>query len=496
MELINGELKKVIKIGLIKKYIDELGLELPTPPTLPSPPTLPPLPSLNDLEESIRQLSASSLDTTSLYTKEYQEAWDALNEKTKEINEKYRSQLEEGNIPEAYREELSQARIDSGIDKVSKFSRSKNNKGEDNSKEEAERLKKDKMNKEKAEKMKEISQLLLKQQADWLKKETQKYVKLYNDTIAFFQNTVSTIKDAWSSVEKYFTSDAGSEMVDRECDKINRLFSNVTDSMAELSIDITSMISKIPAPDTLVAGAATGLPNPGLKIQVFMEDFKKVSTDLTKVINYTKEIISIAKTLGFAIYELIPAFKKMMDLISKNEKDVDKNFKEAVKEARKRQKWYLSPLLAPDQKKLAGFLYPDIRVDFTKHEIEVKGYRCYCKKDEVKVEVEEENSDKVVKKKCGWKEHYIKNGGEMVDSKGRRYYYLTEEDIMEELNGEDEVELLKELESEGDWYGDLYDSTTSTTRLSLSDGRTILIDYEAQIGDVIKLNDGSIIVVK
>ena len=40
-----------------------------------------------------------------------------------------------------------------------------------------------------------------------------------------------------------------------------------------------------------------------------------------------------------------------------------------------------------------------------------------------------------------------------------------------------------------------YDMDSGTTTLHLADGRTIVIDYLANVGDTIRLNDGTIITV-
>ena len=254
------------------------------------------------------------------------------------------------------------------------------------------------------------------------------------------------------------------------------------------------MVSKIPNPDVIVAGAAAGIPNPGHKITVFMQDFKKVMKDITRIKNNIQTIIGIIKMLSAAL-EMIPPLKDMIEKMKKKEEDTDKNFKKAVKAARKRCKWFLEhdhPEYE-DEKKLAGYMYPDLEVDYNAYEITVKGYKCYCKKGYGRMYTENGKT-----KKSKWIGGYEKNGGDHVDQSGKKYYYLKEDQVFD--SGEyDENDLREILEADGealsdyDTGGTVYDEESGTTTLSLSDGRTVVIDYLASIGDTIRLDDGTVL---
>ena len=83
-----------------------------------------------------------------------------------------------------------------------------------------------------------------------------------------------------------------------------------------------------------------------------------------------------------------------------------------------------------------------------------------------------------------------------MDASGRRYYYLTEEQICdsgtytdEELNEIMDSDDLAEYNTEGLSYDDV----SGTTKLNLSDGRTVVIDYLASVGDTVKLDDGTVL---
>ena len=139
-------------------------------------------------------------------------------------------------------------------------------------------------------------------------------------------------------------------------------------------------------------------------------------------------------------------------------------------------------------------MYADAEVDWVNHDIKIKGYKCYCRKDYAR-----KYSEDGITKKSMWIGGYRKNSGPYTDSSGKHYYYIPEDEISGATEY-DENDILEELERDGEDYdvdlGTSYDPVTNTTKLSLSDGRTVVIDYLAASGDIIRLDDGTIIRVK
>ena len=296
-------------------------------------------------------------------------------------------------------------------------------------------------------------------------------VQLYKDTKELFERSIEGIKDY------YKPGGAGDQWVEDQCHQINLIFDNLKDSLTEIGTDLTTMVAKIPIPEDIVTGTAVGVPNPGYKIMVFLENFKKLVTDITKVVNYVKQIIAIAKKMGFDM-EKLQAFAAIMKLVEALKGNADKQFRTAVKQFTKRTKWSAEVTKMDEDKefhltKRAGYKYADAKVDYTNHTIELLGYKCYCTKNKEFVK------------------GYRKNGGSYTDEKGKNYYYLKEDDVLFTNEDYDELDL-DELSELGETVGAaMYDYDNNTTTLQLSDGRIVTIDYLAESGDYVKLNDGT-----
>lgn len=518
MDLITDPMKKVIRHGLVLKYIQRSGITLPKLPQIPNF-EMPPMPDMKMLEDQINQLK-TAMNTnanTSLYTDEYLAALKKYDELVKKCTEKYNAEIEEldeseedinnvssekivenavkrKKIENEYKESLKKAKKDSGIGEVKKKFKSIKSDEKEKAKEDAEKANEAKKAKAKSEALEYLKTGMLKTYYDYVKKETAKITKFAMDIKAMYDDSVKLYKKVVSKAKEFYNSDSGKQFVDAECDKINRAWNDITESFKELIYNITAMVAKIPNPDVIVAGAATGVPNPGQKIMVFMQDFKKVMKNITQIKNSIQTIIAILMTLATA-FEQIKALVDMIEKLKKQEEDADKNFKKAVKEARKRSKWFLEHEKPEneEEKKLAGYMYADLTVDYTNYDISVNGYKCYCKKGYGRTYLED---GKI--KHSRWIGGYEKNGGNRVDASGKRYYYLPADKVYD--SGKyDESELKEILEADGediseyDTGGTEYDVETGTTKLNLSDGRTVVIDYLASVGDTIRLDDGTVL---
>lgn len=508
MEIANAGVRNLIKTALIKKYIDDLGLTIPKLPTKPKF-EMPPMPDLSQLMSDAVNMAQSQLNTDSLkdiYTDEYIKAMNEYNqavEKAKTLYEEKISSIEEEydkvmnsddpkelakvNLAEfdqrrenaqveynnAKREALKKANA-KGIVKFKPI-KGENLKKVKDASEKEKKSKKDKAKAVMAEAMK-IS--IVKQYDRYVRKELAVVNRLINESVQLYKDTKELFERAIKGIKDYYKpGGAGDQWVEDQCHQINLIFDNLKDSLTEIGTDLTTMVAKIPIPEDIVTGTAVGVPNPGYKIMVFLENFKKLVTDITKVVNYVKQIIAIAKKMGFDM-EKLQAFAAIMKLVEALKGNADKQFRTAVKQFTKRTKWSAEVTKMDEDKefhltKRAGYKYADAKVDYTNHTIELLGYKCYCTKNKEFVE------------------GYQKNGGSYTDEKGKNYYYLKEDDVLFTNEEYDELDL-DELSELGETVGAaMYDYDNNTTTLQLSDGRIVTIDYLAESGDYVKLNDGT-----
>ena len=533
MAIMNKGLRETIKVALIKKYIDDLGIEIPK---LPSKPNfeMPPMPDLSSLISDAAEAANKAVNDRKddLFTEEYIKAVDVYNQKMEAAAANYNAVAEEldrvkeeydkvggtaeeveefnkklgqmlstiqnrlgsdtdvssvtydniikerrrllGEAKDKYNDAKKKAREESEIDKVQKFKKLRNTdkeKAADASEKETE----SKKEKAKSVAMAAMQISIVKQYEAYVRKELEVINRLFTELVELFNDTKDLFVNGTKAIKDYFKEEGdGGKWVEQECDKIDRIWENMTDLFKELGVDISTMIGKIPNPDVIVAGAASGVPNPGHKIMVFMENFKKVMTDITKIVNYVKEMLALAKAMGFDLSK-IQAFAMIMKLIEKLKGDADRQFRNAVKKFRKKTKW-IAEINKKDEEdddeyktKKAGYKYADIEVDYENYEITLLGYKCYCTKNKEFIK------------------GYEKNKGPFTDQKGKRYYYLKEDDIYSE--NEDYSD-----EADGETTASpSYDYKNNTTKLQLSDGRIVTIDYLAESGDTIKLNDGTIV---
>ena len=508
MEIANAGVRNLIKTALIKKYIDDLGLTIPKLPTKPKF-EMPPMPDLSQLMSDAVNMAQSQLNTDSLkdiYTDEYIKAMNEYNqavEKAKTLYEEKISSIEEEydkvmnsddpkelakvNLAEfdqrrenaqveynnAKREALKKANA-KGIVKFKPI-KGENLKKVKDASEKEKKSKKDKAKAVMAEAMK-IS--IVKQYDRYVRKELAVVNRLINESVQLYKDTKELFERAIKGIKDYYKpGGAGDQWVEDQCHQINLIFDNLKDSLTEIGTDLTTMVAKIPIPEDIVTGTAVGVPNPGYKIMVFLENFKKLVTDITKVVNYVKQIIAIAKKMGFDM-EKLQAFAAIMKLVEALKGNADKQFRTAVKQFTKRTKWSAEVTKMDEDNefhltKRAGYKYADAKVDYTNHTIELLGYKCYCTKNKEFVE------------------GYQKNGGSYTDEKGKNYYYLKEDDVLFTNEDYDELDL-DELSELGETVGAaMYDYDNNTTTLQLSDGRIVTIDYLAESGDYVKLNDGT-----
>lgn len=529
VKIMTDPIRKSIKTAFVVQYIADCGLKMPQMPSIPDF-TPPPMPDLSFVQNELSRIqsSMSSNNNDSIYTTDYINAYknyeslveaakSKYNNKISEIDSKLENirvsgtsidnttkelelMIQKNEAKKTYATEVSEARVKSNIDNVIKFKRIElNDKAKAN--ETANKETQKSIDSEKQEAVALFKEIVLKQYTEWTSKEKAKVERLKKEIVSAYEDSVAMFNQVKQEAKDYFQEGgAGDDYINERCDKIDNEFSNFTESLKELAVDITTMVAKIPNPDVIVVGTAVGIPNPSEKITVFMEDFKKVMTDITKIINFIKEIISIAQFLKFAITDMIPIFKNACTSFDKYQEDAENSFREAVKTARKRQKWYLKHEhpKTENETKLAGYMYADLEVDWVNHDMKIKGYKCYCRRDYGRTYVE----DGVIKKSL-WIGGYRKNQGSYVDSSGKHYYYLSSDDICPQTEY-DENDILKELVADAEESGfslseydvDLgtnYNTTTGLTTLSLSDGRTVTIDYLAASGDIIRLNDGTIL---
>lgn len=508
MEIANAGVRNLIKTALIKKYIDDLGLTIPKLPTKPKF-EMPPIPDLSQLMSDAVNMAQSQLNTDSLkdiYTDEYIKVMNEYNqavEKAKTLYEEKISSIEEEydkvmnsddprELAKVNLAEFDQRREDAQVEynNAKREALKKANakgivkfkpiKGENlkKVKDASEKEKKSKKDKAKAVMAEAMKISIVKQYDRYVRKELAVVNRLINESVQLYKDTKELFERAIKGIKDYYKpGGAGDQWVEDQCHQINLIFDNLKDSLTEIGTDLTTMVAKIPIPEDIVTGTAVGVPNPGYKIMVFLENFKKLVTDITKVVNYVKQIIAIAKKMGFDM-EKLQAFAAIMKLVEALKGNADKQFRTAVKQFTKRTKWSAEVTKMDEDNefhltKRAGYKYADAKVDYTNHTIELLGYKCYCTKNKEFVE------------------GYQKNGGSYTDEKGKNYYYLKEDDVLFTNEDYDELDL-DELSELGETVGAaMYDYDNNTTTLQLSDGRIVTIDYLAESGDYVKLNDGT-----
>lgn len=505
-KIVTKPLREGIKLALIKKYIDSLGIEMPRVPTLPHF-EAPELPDISKLRENMEEATRKLLDDKSkedLYTPEYIKAEQEYVELVQKAQAKYDGELEnchteknkieekrqedptfgtnellelkkrENEAKATLKREKKEARKKSNIDNVDKFKKI-NVEDKMSAITGSENETEAKREKAKSVALAVMQSAMFKQYEAYIRKELSKVERTIRETVDMYNNTKKLFTEHTESIKKYFNDEAGSEMVERECDKIDSIWDNLVDSVEEVGTDFTTLFAKVAIPSDIVSGTAVGVPNPGYKISVFLENFKKLLTDITKLANYIKDIISTAKKIGFDILEKVKALAEIADLVEKFRGDADKQFRNTVKRLQRRTKW-TAEINKKDEEdddeyltKTAGYKYADLEVNYEKHDIKLLGYKCYCTKNKEFIE------------------GYEKRMGPFTDEKGKQYYYLTEEDMvslqMYEVGEEDDETTATAS----------YDYTSGTTTLALSDNRIVTIDYLASSGEIIRLNDGTVV---
>ena len=544
----NEGLRKTIRVLLFTKYLKKLGLKDPKIPDLKfwKEFQLPPMPDTSALLAEVnKQVSTNPND---LYTQEYldavngynafmakeKEKLDAIVEEQREIKTnakditdifKQIETIDKANkaildAKESYNNAKKTAWKNFKLDTIQKYKKIPKDK-KSKAKKSADGETKSKKEKAKSAASAIMQSAIAKQYEQYVKKELEIVKRKLREVEKFYEDCKTIFVETPKKIKRYFNDDdgLGKQMVDEECDKIDRCWENLCESCKELSVDITTMTAKIPNPDVIVVGTAAGMPNPGHKIMVFMENVKKVATDIKKILMYVKEMKSIAEGLGFSM-ETIAAFAGMIKVIEALTGDFDKQFKNSVKRLQRKTKWIAEiketldddddenePDDDPEHKtRKAGYKYAELNVDWENHTVEVLGYKCYCTR-------------KAKSGKKAWFDaSYVKKGGDHVDNKGKKYYWISAQEMNDifaqddfnSKNWEDEEQYLYDengnvvLDADGNKVKDMnytssmyagasYNYDNNTTQLILADGRIVTIDYLASAGDKIKLNDGTFI---
>lgn len=535
--IMNEGLRKTIRVLLFTKYLKKLGLKDPKIPDLKfwKEFQLPPMPDTSALLAEVNKQVATN--PNDLYTQEYldavngynafmakeKEKLDAIVEEQREIKAnakditdifKQIETIDKANeaildAKESYNDAKKDAWKNFELDTIQKYKKIPKDK-KSKAKKSADGETKSKKEKAKSAASAIMQSAIAKQYEQYVKKELEIVKRKLREVEKFYEDCKTIFVETPKKIKRYFNDDdgLGKQMVDEECNKIDRCWENLCESCKELSVDITTMTAKIPNPDVIVVGTAAGMPNPGHKIMVFMENVKKVATDIKKILMYVKEMKSIAEGLGFSM-ETIAAFAGMIKVIEALTGDFDKQFKNSVKQLQRKTKWIAEieetldddddenenePDDDPEHKtRKAGYKYAELNVDWENHTVEVLGYKCYCTR-------------KAKSGKKAWlNTSYVKKGGDHVDNKGKKYYWISAQEMNDifaqgDFNSKEWEEDEQYLYDENGnkikdtmYAGASYNYDNNTTQLILADGRIVTIDYLASAGDKIKLNDGTFI---
>lgn len=518
--IITPPIREIIKVLLIGKYIESSGIKVPEIPQIPEF-TLPPKPNLGMLVDSLNDIKGDFLynGNESIYTEEYIIAYNEYLSRVEsakvrlmnELNdiEDERSKLDEEELRlnknkfneledkanRVYLDEVEKAKKETNINVITKYKRIDNIKKREVNKivdSELDTTKKSIKN----ENIEFIKEIAMSYYTKWYNNELTKITRFKNDIKESYDDLVNLFKRVTEEATNYFKGDGdGSKFVDDECDRINDIYENIIESLKEFGLCLKNIVIKIPLTDSIVIGTASSIPNPAQKINIFMEDLRKILSLIKKIKGYINEIIIIANRISLS-FDLIPMFRNIKDEFETKCNELDNVFNKSVKEVRKRQKWYAKHEHSEieDESRLCGYMYADVDVNWVDKDITIKGYKCYCRKDYAL-----KYKENGVTKKSYWLGGYSKNNGSYIDSSGKKYYYLSVDEISA-TNEYDDNDILESLITDGEDVslydidlGGNYNELTNETTLNLSDGRTITIDYLAAIGDIIQLNDGTII---
>ena len=154
----------------------------------------------------------------------------------------------------------------------------------------------------------------LKIELDYLKKE---FLNLKSNIKYEWDSMMTQYKNAVKEITNFFSKEGcgGSEIIDKCCDRINDDATQIVELCKNITIELTSTVSKIPTPYAI----GTCVDMPVHKILAFFMDLKIVITFLKNLIRLGIDIISqltiLAKLIANGFKSLKEIFETLKELI-------------------------------------------------------------------------------------------------------------------------------------------------------------------------------------
>ncbi len=152
----------------------------------------------------------------------------------------------------------------------------------------------------------------LKIELDYLKRECLNMkTSIKND----WDCMMTQYKTAINEITKFFSKEGcgGSEIIDKCCDRINDDAEQIVELCKNITVELTSAISKIPTPYAI----GTCVDMPVHKILAFFMDLKIIITFLKNLIRLGIDIISQLTILAKLIFNGFQSLKEIMDTLKK-----------------------------------------------------------------------------------------------------------------------------------------------------------------------------------
>lgn len=304
--------------------------------------------------------------------------------------------------------------------------------------------------------------------------------------MASYRESMKTFNKAAKDTKDYFTAKTGdgNKFVDKEVEKINTWWEELTGILGEVVQDTGSLFAQLGNPEVIVTGTAAGFPNPASKILLFMDKMKKILSELKRAKSKLQDITDALLGIGLAAMEIV-AFAQMFRKVKEAEDKTRESFSRGVAEAQKRKDWVCDTYDSDEDsgqrlRKTAGYMVPRLEVDYDNMEMTLLGYRCYCTVS---------GGNFIGAYRYGGGEPDTRYGG----TSGQRCYYITAEQMEKIVTASSQAELAALYSSTDNTNASFSVNADGTTTLRTNDGRVITIDKEVSSGDTVQLNTGEVI---
>lgn len=344
---------------------------------------------------------------------------------------------------------------------------------------------------------------------DLIKKQKEnakaKYNKIKNDITTKYKETLQAYKDGMKQINKdYSKGGNGRKAIDEKCDQIDIKYNKLTEEVKSVIAHVTIMLSKVPMPTFI----GTGSPNPGYSLLTMFSDIKVILVEVQDIIMLIKEIINLILSIS-PLFDL--ALLTALTLIIGTAKtaigNVSVGANNGIEAARNMQATPVFPAVWICDYRWEDDFENMKSVPYTITEFGIPTVMIKKVPSRKRVEYNCRWVEETFKDPIGWKKPvYGKQDTTTVTIDNQDITIVTNAEITgydiysdKECKGE----LLSSNNPNGFIIpGEENSSTTASmsktpdgkyTVLSLSDGRKVTIDRDVNSGQIVKLNDGTIV---